>query len=1112
MNRVASQSMHRVLLTCLALLILYLPLPAESGIPRFAYHATITATALELEGTLELTLTAGGPVYNTELVIRSTDQTVRLGGPRKWMSQASHDFKVQLPSSQPLPGRYHLLLSIEYQDDARAWHSYPLAIEYLLGSARETPLRTPQVMLKADQLLWQLAGVAADDVSLTLSSAPVWESVVHLSPGDRAFKLLQRPDRVAAPGGIYPQLARLDWSDGGFHYSKLIPWSIRTDQRGQWLAYDAGIAPRHGWWRSALWLQMLSITVAGMALLWTLFALRRHKAVCAPAAESSLVRYTGWLLAAVISLWVADHTRLDLWILPTWTTGGDTASHILYANVFRDWLAQGRVSGWMPEVFMGFPAFSYYFPMPFVLGVWLSGFVGLPVAFKFIAMLPAVLLPFGTYVMGALLQWPVAARLLGAASAAGFVLTTGTSIWGGNLMAQMAGEFAYSWGFLWTVIFWGMLGWALRRGGRVWILAALMEVLVAFSHGYALLVAGFGAFLFPLLFRNWRQALPVILQVHALAFLLLGFWLIPLISNLPWTIPNDTSMWVDRWQTLWPRQLWPLSLGIPYLLAIVFFSRSARTGLGFPLGICVFGLMAFHVAHQLGLADIRFYPYAQWGAAVALAAGTGWLIYRSVPASLVWTASVVLALMSWWEPDSGTVENWARWNLEGYEAKSRWPAYRAVAETLSGGLMDARVIFEHDPDNNDTGSTRTVEAMPLFGSRPVLEGLYMESAISAAFIYQLQAEISNRPSSPLSRFPSSKGGVDAAIGHMNEFYTDTLVLRSQQMKQRFSADERFDVLSRQDPFLVLRLKNPDTHLVDLVDVPLEIKSREHWMDSAFRRFRLSHPYVTREVYPGPTQVLQELPAPAAGSGDIRILSMDRERLLFETSAVGHPHVIRMSYHPKWKSMSGEPVLLTEPAFMLVIPKQQRVELRYAPTLADRVGVMLTLLGIVALLLLAIFPRASFGPVFAQGPASIPVTAVLALALGVSLWSWWNNPERVYKHGHQRLSGQHYESAAHAFDRAYGARKVPGKKAEALFWAGRSLEFMNDHTGALQRYRELASRYPDNYWAAESLYRIVLLSRKTGDARAARDAYKQLLQYFPENAWTQKAIKTSGMEQ
>ena len=383
----------------------------------------------------------------------------------------------------------------------------------------------------------------------------------------------------------------------------------------------------------------------------------------------------------------------------------------------------------------------------------------------------------------------------------------------------------------------------------------------------------------------------------------------------------------------------------------------------------MFGLTAFHVAHQLGLADIRFFPYAQWGAAVALAAGIGWLIYRSVPASLLWAGSILLALMSWWEPDSGTIENWARWNLEGYEVKSRWPAYREVADALSGSLMEARVIFEHDPDNNDTGSTRTVEAVPLFGSRPVLEGLYMESAISSAFIYQLQAEISNRPSSPLSRFPSSKGSIDAAIGHMNEFYTETLVLRSQQMKQRFSADGRFEVLSRQDPFLVLRLKNPESNLVDLVDVPLEIKSREQWMNRAFRRFRLSHPYATREIYLSPDQELQT-PAPAT-AGDVRILSMERERLVFETSAVGQPHVIRMSYHPKWKSTTGEPVLLTEPAFMLIIPEQQRVELRYGATTADRVGVGLTLLGIVTLVLLVIFPRTSIGPVIAQGPALSP---------------------------------------------------------------------------------------------------------------------------------------------
>lgn len=1092
--------------TCFALLMLWLPLPAQAGSARFDYEARIEASARQLDASIELTLAAEAPVYNAGLVIRSTDRVTRVEGPRTWQPGQAFPVQVQVPAGHPLPGRYHLLVSIEYQDENKAWHGFPFGIEYAFGAAPQAPRRGPEVTLKGERLRWQMAGIAPNEISLTLTAAPAWELAEPVRPGNRVFRLEPRSDRVAAPGGLYPQLARLSWRDRGIHHSRLIPWTLRTDQSGHWLGYS-GDSPRRGWWRSAAWLQAVAIAAAVLALGWSIVAFKRHWRAPGPGPESPLVSYTGWLLAAAICLWIADHTRLDLWLLPTWATGGDTASHILYANVFRDWVAQGKVSGWMPEVFMGFPAFRYYFPMPFVLGVLLSELLGLPVAFKLIAMLPAVLLPLATYAMGSLLAWPVAARILGAAGAAGFVLTTGTSIWGGNLMAQLSGEFAYSWGFLWTVIFWGVLGRALRTGGRLWILAALLEVLVALSHGYALLTAGFGAFLLPLLYRNWRQALPTVLQVHTLAFLLLGFWLIPLASNLPWTIPNDTSMWVDRWQTLWPRQLWPLVLGIPYLVAILVFSRSARSGLGFPLGVCVLGLTGFHIAQHLGLADIRFYPYAQWGAAVALAAGTGWLIHKWVPVAVLWAFSVVIALMFWWQPDIDDVENWSRWNLEGYEAKSTWPAYRAVADSLAGGLADPRVIFEHDPDNNDTGSTRTVEAMPLFGTRPVLEGLYMESAVSSAFIYQLQAEISNRPSSPLSRFPSSKGSVDAAVGHLQELYTDTLVLRSKQMKRRFGGDERFEVILREEPFLVLRLKRLQSQLVDIVDIPLEIKTRERWMESAFRRFRLAHPYTAREIYLASDQEWQ---APAqTGSGEVRILRMDRERLVFETSAVGRPHIVRMTYHPKWKSLTGEPIFLTEPAFMLIVPGQSRVELRYESIGPDLIGAGLTLLGIAGIALLALFPRVSPGPVMVKAPALKPVLLVALLALGLSGWGWWNNPERIYQRGHELRQNERYLAASEAFDRAYNTRHVPGHKAEALFWAGRSLEFAEDHAGALHRYRELVSLFPDNYWAPESLYRIVLLEKQAENGPGAEGAYRRLLEDYPGNAWTRKAIEASG---
>jgi TolA-binding protein len=217
----------------------------------------------------------------------------------------------------------------------------------------------------------------------------------------------------------------------------------------------------------------------------------------------------------------------------------------------------------------------------------------------------------------------------------------------------------------------------------------------------------------------------------------------------------------------------------------------------------------------------------------------------------------------------------------------------------------------------------------------------------------------------------------------------------------------------------------------------------------------------------------------------------------------------MSYHPKWKSVTGEPVFLTEPAFMLIIPAQPRVELRYAKDTADRVGFVLTLIGIIVLVWLLVFPKLSPRPVSAQGPALWPTVTVLALALCVSLWSWWNNPERIYKQGHELLKAERYLSASRAFDHAYSGRHVPGQKAEALFWAGRSLEYLDDHDDALERYRELARLYPDNYWAAETLYRIVMLERNAHNEDAAEDAYSQLLQDFPGNTWTQKVIEASG---
>ncbi len=135
--------------------------------------------------------------------------------------------------------------------------------------------------------------------------------------------------------------------------------------------------------------------------------------------------------------------------------------------------------------------------------------------------------------------------------------------------------------------------------------------------------------------------------------------------------------------------------------------------------------------------------------------------------------------------------------------------------------------------------------------------------------------------------------------------------------------------------------------------------------------------------------------------------------------------------------------------------------------------------------------------------------VLVLALCVSLWSWWNNPERIYKQGHELLKAERYLSASRAFDHAYSGRHVPGQKAEALFWAGRSLEYLDDHDDALERYRELARLYPDNYWAAESLYRIVMLERKRTMRMRLRKPIVSCCRISPGTPGPRKVIEASG---
>jgi Tetratricopeptide repeat len=343
------------------------------------------------------------------------------------------------------------------------------------------------------------------------------------------------------------------------------------------------------------------------------------------------------------------------------------------------------------------------------------------------------------------------------------------------------------------------------------------------------------------------------------------------------------------------------------------------------------------------------------------------------------------------------------------------------------------------------------------------------------------------------------------------------VLRSKAMKERFGADERFRKVATVGPFDVLQLKNFGVSLVEPLMTPLRPEPRDHWLDRAFRRFLLDYPYKTREVYLGAGEPAPDGSAPKGspvrqGSGlarrTVHLLRMDREHLVFETDAVGYPHIVRMSYHPKWRSTTGEHIYLVEPCFMLLVPRHSHIELVYGTSRADVIGRLLSVLGMgLAALLLAsrrLGGLKAAAPVESESPRLRAFAAFVLCTVAVTAWAAWSSPERAYGQGQRALAAQQWETAGRSFDAAFAGRHAPARKAEALFWAARSYQYGKRLDAARRRYLDLVRTYPESYWVPESMYRLAGIAREKGDLSDAGRLSRRLQQEFPDSSWATRA--------
>lgn len=813
-------------------------------------------------------------------------------------------------------------------------------------------------------------------------------------------------------------------------------------------------------------------------------------------------------------------------------TGGDTASHLLYVWTYaHDLLPKGHITAWMPEVFAGFPFLSYYFPMSFISIAGLAAVMPFAPAMKLGMFAAAMLLP-GAVWLGSvyLLRLPRLVAIWGVLASLAFLLHEQNSIWGGNLLSTLAGEFAYSYGMLFSTL--ALFAWQRTIAtGRHWWLAALLEAATGFSHGFALLITGFATAAFLFERRHFLRNLRLLALGHSLAFFLLAGWLWPMLQMHGITIPNDALFEVTRWQELLPKPMQPvLAAGLaatllsivihltPYLRALLPNSPqivNSQRHAAFMASAALLAAAGFLAGGSIGVANIRFFPFVWLFGGLACAWVWGSLLLRlgsALPTISRWglglmATAAALALVAWISLQVVAAPDWGLWNHSGLEAKPQWQRLSQLFPKLSGQLVSPRLLFEHDPANNDIGSTRALESLPLFlNHRPVLEGLYMESALVGPAIYQLQSEVSTHPSSPLARFPSASLDPELAARHMNFLYANEVLIRNEASYKALAANPSFTEVASAAPFYVFKLKQFNSHLVDLTDRPLRWLPKKGWMEASFQWFK------SRQKFDAELPVFDDAGAtptvaPAA-TAQIHDLKMERDSIRWRTDAVGSAHLVRMAWHPRWHLASKGKLYLAGPGFMLVVPEEANVVLEYGHTPVGVVGMVATLLSLLALAVLIWRDRRITAGV-SQPTAAWPRDwlAVLwpLLLIASGLWFHLHNPERLYTDAWTLMRANQPLEAAAGFDQAYTARQSDAKKEEALFWSAKAHEQAGQADEALKRYRQLTANY-HGFWLAESLYTQWRLAQASGLAGEAQTARARLLLEFPNDRWTQRLTK------
>jgi len=76
--------------------------------------------------------------------------------------------------------------------------------------------------------------------------------------------------------------------------------------------------------------------------------------------------------------------------------------------------------------------------------------------------------------------------------------------------------------------------------------------------------------------------------------------------------------------------------------------------------------------------------------------------------------------------------------------------------------------------------------------------------------------------------------------------------------------------------------------------------------------------------------------------------VENHKISFTTTAVGMPHLVKVSYFPNWTATGADGPWRATPSLMVVVPTGEEVVLEFEDTWAETGGKVATLVGVLGL--------------------------------------------------------------------------------------------------------------------------------------------------------------------